>query len=155
MSRKVISEFRCLCEIKLSDGTSRRIQNWQAAPLNYLNKQWNYLGFDFPSLSKKIGEDAQTIQMVLPNIGSSQHGFLPIRDWCQNGILAGAYVTFYLFVDNLLTTRHVFIVAERIFEESQGSSIKINLRQPDARGATILTQKFTHAKFGELPQVAI
>lgn len=144
-----------MCEIKLSDGGNRRIQNWQIAPLTYLNKQWNYLGFDLPVFSKKIGEDAQTIQMVLPNVGASQYGFLPIRDWCQNGFLSGAYVSFYLFIDADLVTRHVFVVAERIFEENNGSTIKINLRQPDGRGALVLNQKFTHAKFGELPQVAI
>lgn len=123
-----------------------------------MGKQWNYTGFLVPPFSKKIGEDAQSIQMLLPNMGSSKHGYLPIRDWCQNGMLSNAYVIFYLFVDNLSITKHVFIVAERYFDDStieSESSIKINLRQPDDRSALILTQKFDHKRFGELPQYGI
>jgi len=158
MARKVVGEFRCLCEIKLADGTVRRIQNWNPAPIVYYNKNWNYAGFAVPPFTKKIGEDAQSIQIVLPNIGSSEHGYLPIRDWCQNGLFANAYVIFYLFIDDLSVAKHVFVVAERSFDDSSPESeatIKINLRQPDDRSAIVLTKKFTVKQFGELPQYAI
>jgi hypothetical protein len=158
MSRKVISKFRCLCEIKLTDGTVRRIQNWQYDPLIYKTKSWNYAGFVTPPFNKKIGEDAQSIQLTLPNIGSSQHGYLPVRDWVQNGSFSNAYIIFYLFVDDISISKHVFIVAERSFDDSsvdQESIIKINLRQPDDRTALLLTQKFDHKRFGELPQYSI
>lgn len=104
--------------------------------------------FPIPSFSKEIGENAQTLQIVLPNLGSDREGYLPIRDWIRLGQLAGAFVTFYLFTD-LGRAEHNYRVAEQAFEDGSGQAwVKINLRQPDDRDALVMTRTYTNADLG-------
>jgi hypothetical protein len=145
-------DLKCLCEIRLTNGLVRRIQNWQGAPLTYKGKQWNYLAFPMPPLTQKMGEDAQSLTVLLPNVKSGEHGYLPIRDWCQDGSLLNAFVTFYIFLGSGIINQHVFVVAERIFDDSdlnESAQIQIRLRQPDDRYCRILTQSYNNSILGE------
>ncbi len=145
-----------MCKIQLLNGGVYRIQNWQIDPLVYNNTQWIYLPFPIPSFSKKLGEDAQTLQVVLPNIGSDRYGYLPIRDWISEGIVSGAYVTFYIFTD-ISQSQHVYRIAEQTFDDAQGqeSWIKLNLRQPDDADALVLTGTFTNSLLGASARYAL
>lgn len=155
MARILISDYRCLVKIHLSDGTIRRIQNWQYAPLTYRGKLWNYIDFPIPPLAKKIGEDAQSVILSLPNISSGQHGYLPIRDWIESGTMFGAYLTVYVFNAAEIVSEHVFVVQEQEFDESGGQEdqIKLTLRQPDDRSAQVMTRTLSQNELGETVRI--
>ena len=141
-------------QIKLLDGTTRYLQNWQIDPLVYKDKNWNYMPFPIPPFSRKMGEDAQTVQLTIPNLGAREHGYLPIRDWIQNGQISGAFLDFLIFNGSNLIVPHTFVVAEQSIESSRGNStneIKLNLRQPDDRRAVILTATYNNGNLGEVP----
>ena len=155
MSRALTSDYRCLAKIHLSDGTIRRIQNWQYIPLVWRNKTWNYVDFPIPPLAKKIGEDAQSVILTLPNISSGEHGYLPIRDWIESGNTFGAYLSIYIFNVSEIVTEHVFVVQEQEFDEDNGqeAQIKLTLRQPDDRWAQIMTRSLSHNEVGETVRI--
>jgi hypothetical protein len=152
MVAAVVAKIKCLVEIWLTDGTISRIQNWDSEVLNYQGKSWNYLPFNYLPFGGKIGDDNRTISIELPNVGSSQHGYLPVRDWVQNGQLAGAYVTATMFDPNSsLRAEQVYRVAERSLSDTaeSGSTISIKLRKAEDRFARIMTQTYNNQNIGE------
>jgi hypothetical protein len=157
MARLVVADFRCLLQIRLKDRTVR-LQNWTPQPLTYKGRLWNYAPFTIPPLARKFGEDAQTITFNLPNIGSSQHGYIPLRDWVQDGTLSRARIIFWIFTSGLNNPmEHQFVVAERIFDETNPSGkgmIQLRLRPPDDRDAIVLTPTITNAIIGETTSFA-
>jgi hypothetical protein len=140
------------------NSTSVRIQNWTKQALVYKGQIWNYAPFPIPPLTQKLGEDASTITFNLPNIGSSQHGYLPIRDWVQDGSLSRARITFLIFTSGFTNPiEHSFVVAERIFDDTNPSGqgqIQLRLRPPDDRNAIVLTPSITNAELGEIAKFA-
>lgn len=81
----------------------------------------------------------------MPNAGSGQYGYLPIRDWAQEGVLNNAYFVITTLIDDQPWTEQTYTVAEREFKDdgNQSGQIAISLRQPDDAFATILTQSYS------------
>jgi hypothetical protein len=152
MSQIQTADLRVLIQIRRLKFPPTYLQNWQYQPLLWKGQNWNYAPFPIPPLARKVGEDSQSITYTIPNISSSQHGNLPIRDWVQDGSLSRARVTFYVFTSESTTPmQHNFVVAERIFDENESrGQIQIKLRNPKDRNAIALTKTFTNAELGEL-----
>jgi hypothetical protein len=148
--RQLKNKYQTLVRLQLLDGTVRLIQNWQPTPLVWRGNSYNYLDFPTPPLAKKIGEDAQSVILTLPNISVGQHGYLPIRDWIESGAIAGALFICYVFNDTGFITEHVFCVQEQEFDETVASAqIKLTLRQPDDKTVQVMTGVFSSRQIGE------
>jgi hypothetical protein len=118
--------------------------------VTYQGKVWNYLPFPMPPGGKKMGEDNQSVKITLPNVGSGQYGYLPIRDWVQEGTLSNAYFVITTLVDDSPWSEQTYTVAEREFKdgENQGGQITISLRLPDDGFAMILGRTYNEDIIG-------
>jgi hypothetical protein len=144
-------QYKCLCLFRLNDGRTRYFQNWQREDkgiLSFRGKKYQYLPFPIPPLKREIGENASTISLELPNIGSSEFGYLPIRDWAQEKYIENALIRFEIFDGSNIITRHNFCVAERILK---GNTIELRLRQPDDGFVRIMTGVYSYKDVGETP----
>jgi hypothetical protein len=103
-----------------------------------------------PPGAKKMGEDNQSVKITLPNVGSGDFGYLPIRDWAQDGTLSNAYFVITILVDDLPWSEQTYTVTEREFRDdgNQSGQIVISLRQPDDAFATILTRTYNEDIIG-------
>ena len=157
MTRLLQADYRCLVKIRLTDGTTRLIQNWQYLPLVWKGKNWNYLDFPIPSLTKDIGEDARSAILKLPNIGVAETGYFPIRDWIESGAIANAYFDIFIFVDSKVVTQHVLVVREQEISEADGSQgyINLTLRRPDDRMTLMMTRTLGYKEIGESVRVGL
>jgi hypothetical protein len=135
--------------LRLNDGRSRYFQNWDRdRDLLFNGHAHKYLNFPIPPLKRSIGEDAGTISLTLPNVGSAEFGYLPLREWAQQDFIENALLQFWIFIgDNILAT-YSFSVAERVFSQRV---IELRLRQPDDGFARALTAVYDYNLIGETP----
>jgi hypothetical protein len=152
LARQIETTLKCLMELLLVDGREFFLHNFpQASPLSYRGRTWQYVPFPIPPSQRKMGEDAQSLRITLPNVGSSQHGYLPIRDWAQDGTLDGAYFILTFLVADSPQMEQTFTIAEKEFRddgENGAGQLILYLRQPDDAMAMILTDSYTEDLIG-------
>lgn len=144
--------YQCLATIQLIDGRVRRFQNWQRQPLYFNARKYVYFNFPLPPLTRSIGERAESVSLILPNVGASEYGYMPLREWAQGSELDNALITFDILDGGNTLYQHSFIVAERVFQSIDNrSTIELRLRQPDDRNATVMTAIYSYSNVGEPP----
>jgi hypothetical protein len=135
--------------LRLSNGQARYFQNWDdTKALIFRGQSYRYLPFPLPPLKRSIGEDATTISLDLPNVGSSEFGYVPLRDWAQQDLIENALIKFEVSDGGNIMQRHSFCVAERIFNEAK---IELRLRQPDDGFVRVMTKVYDWRLIGETP----
>lgn len=149
---KSFSQLLTLITVRLVDGRVRRFQNSQAEALTFRLNRYEYFNFTMPALARTIGEKAETVSILLPNVGASEYGYFPLREWVQDGTLDNALIVFEVFDYENTLYQHSLIIAEKVVQQQDRRGIvELRLRQPDDRYAAIMTAVYNYKTIGESP----